>query len=182
MRPASLVTVLLLGLVACGGDGTPASDAGGDAGTPSACPGPGCVIAGTVATCMTGFACTVPMMGTVECGAGSTCVGTCGNSCDVSCTDGASCMVTTGNSTSSSCDASTCVVTAGDSASYDCTGEATCQVTAGEGSSLNCDGESVCDFVCTSTCSATCRGDSTCTIQCPSDTMPRMFDGEVSCE
>jgi hypothetical protein len=181
MRSVLLAPLALSFLAACGSDTTTVSDAGGDA-MASACPGPGCAIAGTVATCMSGFACTIPMMGTVECGAGSTCVGTCGDSCDVDCTDGAMCQIETGNSTSSSCEASICVVTAGDSASYDCTEGAECDVTAGEGSSLNCSEESTCNFVCTSTCGASCSGDSTCTILCPGDEAPRSFEGEVSCE
>ncbi len=184
MRSAFLLAASFVLLVACGDDGAPPTgDAGGDAAMTSACPGPGCVISGTVTTCMMGYACTIPADGsTVQCGEGSTCVGMCGDSCNIECTGGATCEITTGNSTSSECDQSTCVITAGESASYDCTNGADCDVTAGAGSSLTCDGISTCDFVCTSTCSAQCLNESTCTIQCPSDEAPRSFDGEVSCE
>lgn len=176
--------VLLVCITGCDGGSTMDTDAGGDGGlTPSVCPGPGCMIGpGMIATCALGYACVIPADGTVQCGAGTTCTGTCGNSCDVDCTDGATCDIMTGDSTSSSCDASMCTVTAGESASYDCTNGAMCAVTAGAGSSLNCDSGSTCDFVCNETCGAQCRGDSTCTIMCPDDDMPREFTGEVSCE
>jgi len=165
-------------------EGVTSADDGGTTPLMSACPGPGCMISGTIAICALGYACDIPPGESqdVQCGAGTVCTGSCGNSCDIECTEGATCDVTTGDSTSSSCDASTCVIEAGESASYDCTNGAMCDVTAGEGSSLDCASGSTCDFVCTSTCSANCGGDSTCTVQCPGDEAPRDFEGEVSCE
>ena len=169
----------------CGSNGTAIdSDAGGGDGglTPTTCPGPGCISLAGVLTCSSGFACMIPSTGSVDCGAGSTCSGTCEGSCDVDCTMGATCDITTGESSSSSCDMSTCTISTGVSASYTCTNGSTCDVTMGASSSATCDGDSECDFVCTSSCGIECRDTSVCTVQCAGDTMARTFTGATTCE
>lgn len=179
---AALSTLFIL--AGCGSSGSViGGDAGGDGGlTATACPGPGCANVGGVFTCAAGFACTLPSMGDIDCGPGSSCAGVCDGSCDVDCTMGATCVITTGESSSSSCDMSTCTVTSGASTSYTCTNGSVCDITMGASSSATCDGGSTCDFECTASCGIECRDSSTCTVQCASDTMPRSFTGSTSCE
>lgn len=175
--------LLLLAMVGCGSAGTVIEDAGADGGlTPTLCPGPGCTPSGGVFLCASGFLCTLPMSGDVDCAAGSTCVGTCAGSCDVDCTMGATCDIMTGESSSSSCDMSTCTVVSGASTSYTCTNGSTCDVTMGASSSATCDGGSECQFTCTASCGIECRDGSECTVQCAADSAPRSFTGAVACE
>jgi len=176
--------ILVLVGAGCGSSASVIDDAGADGGgpIPTLCPGPGCTSSAGVFLCSSGFLCTIPMMGDVDCAAGSICVGTCDGSCDVDCTMGATCDIMTGESSSSSCDMSTCTVESGASTSYTCTNGSTCDVTMGASSSATCDGGSECHFTCTASCGIECRDSAECTVQCPSDSAPRSFTGSASCE
>jgi len=184
LRQLGVLSSSLLLAAVMGGCGSSGTAIDGDTGglTPSPCPGPGCITFAGGLMCSAGFVCTIPSTGSVDCGAGSTCMGTCGASCDVDCTMGATCDITTGESSSSSCDMSNCTITTGQSASYTCTNGSTCAVTMDGSGSATCDGGSECDFVCTASCGIECRDTSVCTVQCDGDTAPRAFTGSTACE
>ena len=97
----------------------------------------------------------------LECGHGTTCVGTCGDGCSAECE-------------------SNCTLSTGASGSVACEG-ATADLTVGDGSQVFCAATSSCTVRCPAGCTIHCSTSSTCQLQCASDGAPRPVTGSASC-
>jgi hypothetical protein len=151
LTSVAAISLAALFATACGG-----SDTGACAPEQCECTASGCACPDgsecggftRVASCNdTGSSCNL------ECGPGSDCAGSCGDSCNLD------------------CDGTVCEVVTGSSGSYECANGATCDVTCqGNSCSMSCQSGSSCDFTCNGeSCSMSCADDATCRMRCPGD-------------